>query len=166
MYLYTVAIISLDTETVFAEDNLEPFNVYVVVSVDGDTHCPMDFKATFIVSFIGLSGECALRQCMLITKFNERNGEDHGNFVHNETEICRNVTFEPCESIKCVDLKTVFNISDDEEFHVQKFNISILPLEQEVEEHYRGKVIVSEELVEVEIDDDDDDRELIYRFFK
>ena len=58
----------------------------------------------------------------------------------------------------------MFNISDDDEFHIQKFKISILPLEQEVEEDYGGKVIVSEELVEVEIDDDD--REFIYRFFK
>ena len=163
MYLYTVAMISLDTEAVFAEDDPQPFNVCVVASVDGDTHCPMDFKAFFIVSFIRLSGECAPRKCMLITKFHERNEEGHGNFVHNETEICRNVTFEPCESIKCVDLKTVFSVSDDEDFHIQKFNISILPLEEEVEERYGGKV-VSGELVEVEIDEDD--RELIYRFFK
>ena len=79
--------------------------------------------------------------------------------MHNETEICRNVTFEPCESMKCVDLKTVFSISDDEEFHIQNFNVSILPLEEEVEKRYGGKVIVSEEVVEVEIDEDD--RELI-----
>ena len=84
--------------------------------------------------------------------------------MHNEAEICRNVTFEPCESIKCVDLKTVFSISDDEDFHIQKFNISILPLEEQVEERYGGRVIVSEEVVEVEIDEDD--CELIYRFFK
>ena len=79
--------------------------------------------------------------------------------MHNETQICRNVPFEPCESIKCVDLKTVFSISDDEDFHIQKFNISILPLEEEDEKRYGGKVIVSEEVVEVEIDEDD--RELI-----
>ena len=69
MYLYTVAFISLDTETTFAEDDPQPFNVCVVASVDGDTHCPMDFNATFIVNFIRLSGECALRQCMLIIPY-------------------------------------------------------------------------------------------------
>ena len=36
------------------------------------------------------------------------------------------MTFDECESEKCVDLKTVFSTPDDAESHIQKFNVSFM----------------------------------------
>ena len=44
----------------------------------------------------------------------------------NTGNISRPVTFDECESEKCVDLKTVFSIPDDAESHIQKFNVSFI----------------------------------------
>ena len=54
---------------------------------------------------------------------------DNGdNINHSGDQICRNVTIGPCESTACVDLKDVFNIANDDEFHHQLlFNVSLLP---------------------------------------
>ena len=44
----------------------------------------------------------------------------------NTGNISRPVTFDECESEKCVDLKTVFSITDDAESRIQKFNVSFM----------------------------------------
>ena len=36
------------------------------------------------------------------------------------------MTFDECESEKCVDLKTVFSTPDDAESRIQKFNVSFI----------------------------------------
>ena len=44
----------------------------------------------------------------------------------NTVNISQPVTFDECESEKCVDLKTVFSTTDDAESRIQKFNVSFM----------------------------------------
>ncbi|CAI8002455.1 hypothetical protein GBAR_LOCUS3398, partial [Geodia barretti] len=54
-------------------------------------------------------------------------GTDNGdNIDHGGDQICRNVILDPCNTTACVDLKDVFNITDDNEYHLQSFNVSLL----------------------------------------
>ena len=55
------------------------------------------------------------------------NTDNGDNINHGGDQICRNVTMGPCESTACVDLIDVFNIANDNEFHHQSFNVSLLP---------------------------------------
>ena len=71
-----------------------------------------------------------------------------------EDQICRNVTIEPCSTTACIDLKDVFDITDDDEFHLQSFNISLLP------DLSMGKVEVFTNVIEFE----DDRKSFIFHF--
>ena len=52
---------------------------------------------------------------------------DNGdNIIHDEDQICRNVLLGPCNTTACVDLKDVFNITNDNQYHLQSFNVSLL----------------------------------------
>ena len=76
---------------------------------------------------------------------------DNGDDInHGGDQICRNVTMGPCESTACVDLKDVFNI----EFHLQSFNVSLLPNTSRDSDDI-GKLKIFTEVREFEIREDD-----------
>ena len=53
-----------------------------------------------------------------------------------------------------MDLKTVFDIPNDEKYHLQLFNTSVLPeFKSATQEH--GEIIVETEIREIEILEDD-----------
>ena len=74
-----------------------------------------------------------------------------GNMTSDE--VVKSLLFETCESRKCVDLKTLFNIFDDEEFYTQKFNITLVPeVGIDKQRRYEGEnIIVNNDIKEITI---------------
>ena len=71
----------------------------------------------------------------------------------DDETIFRDVTVDKCDNMTCVNLKAVFNIQNDEKFHFQLFNVSLLPNAETVPQS--GMFRVSTDVVMFEIRDDD-----------
>ncbi|CAI8013545.1 hypothetical protein GBAR_LOCUS8571, partial [Geodia barretti] len=96
----------------FNEEDEGPFNVCVIVESEEDD-CPVEFDIEFTIRFTRIS--------------RSTDDTDNGdNIDHGGDQICRNVILDPCNTTACVDLKDVFNITDDNEYHLQSFNVSLL----------------------------------------
>ena len=75
------------------------------------------------------------------------------NVLHNDESICRLLTFNECEWEKCVDLKTVFDIPDDDQFHIQHFNVSFMQQVEASIQDFNG--IIFDEVKQISIEEDD-----------
>ncbi|CAI8041949.1 hypothetical protein GBAR_LOCUS23280, partial [Geodia barretti] len=128
----TVSVSLLPSIVVFYESDEGPFDICVIVISEGtDQNCPVEFQVNYTLSF---------------TKNTYTENGD------GET-ILRDVTVDKCDNMTCVNLKAVFNIQNDEEFHFQLFNVSLLPNAETVPQS--GMFRVSTDVVMFEIRDDD-----------
>ena len=75
------------------------------------------------------------------------------NVLHNDESIGQLLTFNECEWEKCVDLKTVFDIPDDDQFHIQHFNVSFMQQVEASIQDFNG--IIFDEVKQISIEEDD-----------